>query len=547
MSEIIEHESSEMGSDGNGEVDAAVIHSLAKVPEVSDIEIAETTVESDTNQSLGNRKDENATQAKDAPVALEPEEDSFYDYSPVSPPPPEQCSSAMPTIIPLYTQIVSDVTTPLPSSSSVNVCESDSSQSIFDRLIKGYSHVKRTKLLNNIKKNLTVDESYTIACLRNSVETLCMQSTEWTSADVTICVEKMLKLTWRPMLLAKALLEVIEDTSDSMCYDFTPPSPAMTRTHQKCLLLLVRIDREIPSFMKYIEFQLERSLFQFSQSLKLPAMINLTHLFIGLIDLEQPQDRSKVRLFMYKCLYYYTHKATPMIYAMLMAHPHALPHANTVAIEADPLVRAVISVMTNIRYTSTGTTPAHSMHRKNEMYNVLKRRYGYFADKSFSIDCVIDYCVECIQRGRLMNVDYALILLAKRQGCDWAIKSIVEKHLLPMLHKYVSGDIVLNTHNDERICTVLFAIASIVKTCPLQQKIDYYLSIFVTCLNITDRAAIQEAAISAMCQLSRFGCTQVYPCISAWRPTYEVSDKVMAMLNTVVYQKPRNFWYASKS
>lgn len=472
--------------------------------------------------------------AKDSPETM----DDYY--SPASPP-PEQYSTAMPSTIPLHTQIES---IEIMSSAMPMACANDSPQSIFDRLIKGYSHATRSKLCTNLKTTLDADESYTIASLRNAIETLCMQSTEWTSTAITDCVEKMLKLTWRPMLLAKALLEVIEDTIEPICFEFTPPSPAMTRTHQKCLLLIVRIDQEIPSFKKYIEYQLERNLFQFRQNLQLSAMINLTHLHIALIDLESLSDRPKVRLFIYKCLYYYTQKAIPMIYAMLMAHPHCLPHANAVNLEMDPLVRAIISIMTNIQYTTTVKTEQN--YRKSDTYNVLKRRYGYFADKSFPIDCVVDYCVECIRFGRLLNVDYALILVAKHQGCEWAIKAIVEKHLLPMLQTYVSGDIVLNKQNDDRICTILFTVASIVKTSTLDQKVDYFLNIFATCLNVTDRAAVQEAAISAICQMSRFGCGQIYPYLSAWKPTYEINSNVMAMLNTIVYQKSRNFWYGPK-
>lgn len=515
-----------------------VADTTARDTEVPEIEMVAIPAALDTTQPSVDQTDESTIQAKD--VAPESVEEDFYDYSPASPPPQEQCSSAAPIIIPQHTRITT--TEASTRSKATAAADHDSSLSLFNRLVKGYSHIKRTKLLNNISASLTVDESYKVASLRNSIETLCLPHTEWTSAAVTDCLEKMLKITWRPMLLAKALLEVIEDTTDTMCYDFTPPSPAMTRTHQKCLLLIVRIEREIPSFMNYVTHQLDRSLFQFSQPLRLPAVMNLTHLYIGLIDLEQPQDHSKVRLFIYKCLYYFTHKATPMIYAMLMAHPHALPHANSVDFEPDPLLRALVSVITNIRYTSASSTPTDSMHRKNETYNVLKRRYGYFAVQSFPIDCAVDYCVECIRCGRITNVDYALILLAKRQGCDWAMKSIVEKHLLPMLHTYVAIDAV----NDHRICAILFTIASIVKTCPLETPIDYYLNIFATCLNATERTAIQEAAISAMCQLSRFGCAQIYQYISAWRPQHEVSAKVMAMLNTVVYQKSRNFWYTSK-
>lgn len=465
------------------------------------------------------------------------EEFDNLNYSPSSPLPADRFSTEITPIIPSYTQSptisrhIDETPTEL----------NDLMNSTIDRIIKSYSQNIRSTLLENLNSTPSADDAYLLASLRNAIESYC--TNEWSSETVTICVDKMLGLSERPKYLATSILEVIEDTCDPVSIEFTPPAPALPLSHQKCLVLVKRITHQIPSFDKYVEHQLERNLFSFTQSLNVPAMINLAHFYIGLIDVEQPSDKSKVRLFIYKCLYYYSHKATPLIYTMLLAHPYVLPHAHSVETITDPLIQTIVCILTNTSYSVT--TSYEQNCKKNEMYFILKVRYGYFANKSFPIQNVVEHCIECIRSNRLLNVDYALILLAKRQGCDWAITSVIDKYLIPLLHQYMSSEIATNTEHDKQICVILNTIGSIIKTYPLDQKIDYHLNIFIACLNATDRQMIQEAAVTAICQMCRFGVAQVYECLSHWKPTFDVSPKIMAMLNTMVYQKNKNFWYSN--
>lgn len=461
-----------------------------------------------------------------------------FNYSPASPRHEEQISTEEPPVIPINT-----LWSPNPSNCTAETSDEPTieAESVMNQIIHNYSPKMRGDAMSaTTTSELTAAETYLLASVRNAVESYCIAN-EWTTSAVSCCVEKMLLLSRRPKHLAMAVLEVIEDSREPISFEFTPPAPALQPSHQKCLVLVKRIAHQIPSFDSYLQYELERSLFTFAQDLAVPAMTNLAQFYIALIDTEQPMDKSKVALFVYKSLYYYTHKAIPLVFTMIMAHPFILPHANAVEFIEDPLVRTIISILTNIIYTTDNDK--EKSYKKGDMFLTLKRRYGYFADKSFSIDGAVDYCIECIKTSRLQNVDYALILLAKRQGCEWARKQIVEKHLIPMLYQFVSSNLSTTDEHDERIRVILFTIGSIVKTFPPHDNIESFLSIFVRCLNATERQSIQEAAVLAICQTSRFSMTNVYRQLAKWRPKYKVSTNIRATLHTIVYRKPKGFWF----
>lgn len=461
------------------------------------------------------------------------------DYnSPASPMPGDQMATAEPPLIPINTVRSA-------SMQMDDVCEtsqvSTDSQSAIDQIIYNYVPNVRNEVLSCALK-FTDAECYLLASLRNAIEMYCMMK-EWTMESVTECVSKLLVLSRKPRHLAASILEVVEDTKETLSIECTPPAPALQASHQKCLVLVHRLAQFIPSFNKYLHFELERKLFTFAREKSVVAMTNLAHFFVALVDTEHPSDRAKVRLFIYKCLYYYKTTAVPLVFTVIMAHPYALPHANSVEFISDPLIRAIISTLSNIIYSEPGLKETNL--RKTEMFHTLKRRYGLLMDKLFPIDSVIDYCMNCIQADRLQHVAYALILIAKRQNVDYAVKQILKKHLIPMLHHYCSMDLQVNAKHDEKICTILFTIGSIVKTFPIEQNIQGFLEIFVTCLNVTQRQSIQEAAVSAICQMNRFGFAQIYQHLANWKPNYTISPHIQAGLKTIAYRKPKSFWYGN--
>lgn len=467
-----------------------------------------------------------ATETPLMPIETEP----FVDYySPASPKPEDQIEFECAPIIPSDTLYTSH-----DQQQSIEP-KPISSDSVIDQIILSYSPNLQHKL--SFGSNPT--QSYLLASLRNAIETYC-HAGEWSSVTVTQCIEKMLSLSRHPKYLAVSILEVIEDTHEKLSLECTPPSPALQPSHQKCLVLYARLTKCIPGFDKYMKAVLERRLFTFNQNQSILAMTNLAHFFIALNDIAQPADKTEMRLFIYKCLYYFTHKSTPLVFTVLMAHPFILPHANSVEFLDDPLNRTIVSVLTNIQYS---IETRDKSFKKSEMFLTLKSRYGYFADKIFSIDDVLVYCIDCLRNNQLKNVDYAIILLAKRKGYEFGVQNIIQKYLIPLLHQYFTMNLTSNTEHDQQIAMILFIIGSIVKTAPLDSNIDDYFNMFLTTLNATDRKIIQESAISAMCQLSRFGTTRIYKHLSTWKPNYEISIQLKAILNTIVYKKSIQFWF----
>lgn len=459
--------------------------------------------------------------------------DNNFDDSPASPasPQPEGDLFTEPLkAIPLYTQTSNEyIDEDGTASNNVN-----DSVSALDRMIYGYSGQAGHENTTFVKP-LTNDECYLLASIRNAMETHCLKST-----PAPVCVNRMLSITRRPIWLATAILELVEDARETISVEFTPPAPAMQPSLQKLLVVTESLNRYIDGFDRFVEFELERRLFSLVKDEHVLNLINLTQFYTGLIDIERPQNKAKVRMFIYKCLYYFSHKAVPLVFTMVMAHPHVLPHANSIEFIGDPLVRAITSILSNIQYTSMKENELP--FRKKEMYMTLKRRFGYFADKSFPIDCAIDYCIDQIKQNRLKNVSYALILLAKRQGPEYAIKEIAEKRLIPMLQQYFTGNLSSIHEYDQQIVVILSTIGSIVKTLPAHENIDGFADIFVRCLNASERQVIQEAAVSALCQMNRFGTAKIYHHLKLWTPKYQISSRIDAMLRTIVHRKPKYFW-----
>lgn len=467
-------------------------------------------------------------------------------FSPTSPKPQDQNAVGQsPLNIPLHT--ICSNAKPTEAACEPSHYQGDvTAESTLDQIIYDYMPTARDELQACTVKFSTA-EGYLLTGLRVAIEKYCV-SIEWTRNTVTAVIDQMLDISRQPRHIVNAILEVIEDTKEELSLDFTPPAPSLPQSHQKCLVLVSRLANIIPAFTKYLQFELERKLFTFQlKDHSIPAITNLMHFTVALIDTESPaMDRCNVRALIYKCLYYYKCASIPLVFTVIMAHPHIIPHANAMEHQTDPLVRAIVSVLSNIIYTEH--TSSNAELKKTAMFYTLKRRYGFFMDKLFPTAAVVDYCIECLRTNRLLHVDYAIILIAKRQEIEYARDCILEKHLIPMLHQYVSMELNVNVEHDEKICTILFIIGAIVKTFPLEHNITGYLHMFVTCLNATSRQHIQEAAVTAICQMQRFtGTTQIYQHLAGWRPNYPISAHIQVMLKTLVYRKSKAFWFNGKS
>lgn len=450
---------------------------------------------------------------------------SYDDYSPASPKPEAiQCTKS-PLEIPLNIRRHCE---------EIDAVALPGDTSVIDHLIYNYSVKVFNERMSRYNR-VGGMESYLVACIRSAIGAYCAKST-----PVGECVDRILSLTRRPIWMTLAILEAVEDTREPLSEEFTPPAPAMPSSIQKILVLTTHLDRCVSGLAALVQFELDRRLFQVNTDIPVACMVNLAQFFTGLIDIERPQNKAKVRLFIYKSLYYSTFKAIPLVLTVIMAHPNALPHASNVELSCDPLVRMFAAILSNIVYTNK----SDSAYRKIEMFTTLKRRFGFFAGHNFPLSCAMDFCINQLKANRLKNVSYALILLSKRKGAEWGMKEIVEKQLVPLLHQYFTHNLSAINEYDQQIVVIITTISLIVKTLPVNENVDGFLDMFSRCLQVTERQIIQEAAVSALCQMNRFGCAKVYNHLKSWRPNYRISGFVQAQLRTVVYRKPMKFWFS---
>lgn len=380
-------------------------------------------------------------------------------------------------------------------------------------------------------------------------------TSEWTAINLKICITKLLKITNESKLLGQSILELIEDTDEPVNLAFTPPAPALPVSHQRLIVLVQKLAEFVPKLPEICLQMLERSIFTFkSTEISREALVNYTHFFIGLSDtIESP--RQTIRLFIYKALYYMNHKAVPIIYTVLMAHPGVLPrfdplsldfNAEAILNQTDSLILSLQATLCDGRlYADRGISSVNAMktameYKKKDLRYLLASYYNYSNDL-FGYEKIVNCLIARIRGNQLKNCAYALILIGKKCGADWATKNIIDLHLMPMLHEFL-GTIELCSDHDQQLSTILFTISSIIKTKDLSTDVSQLHQICLQILNATKRQMVQEAAVAALLRTNRFGVVNIYQKLCKWSPTFRLSRQLYGMLVTFVERKNRQFW-----
>lgn len=500
------------------------------------IEIANHKVLNDSLMS-------NLSECIDLPETINQRLGAFENYSPASPDHSNTIASKKHIVpeIPLANPLVAWKNSPLLSDIKAAEPEGeDTFNTVLDKVILAYNWTKRNAMTSD-SKPVAQQESALLGTLRKTIKTY-LSDPEWTSHSLNDCIINLLKRTKRPKYLADALLDIVRNIqNERLTTEFTPPAPVLLPSHQKCLSIVAKLEEHMPGFEKYIRIELDRQVFKLKDSLPLGSISNLIYFVVALMDMDTDSNVSSIRLLIFKCLYYFSKISVPLVFAILLTNPNAIPKAAAVETHPDPLVRAMVTILTRESYNTTDQ--ADTELKKADMFRLLKIHYGYFALITVNFDGTIKYCLDCIQRNNLVNVDYALILIAKRRGYEWAMKNIVEMHLVPMLNSCLMDSVT--NHNDSRIATIVFTIASIVKTHPCETNVDGYLDIFDAVLCQTTRKEVQEAAVTALCQMSRFGYAKAYAKLAKWKPDYKISSTIKASIATFVHRKPKGFWFAN--
>lgn len=282
--------------------------------------------------------------------------------------------------------------------------------------------------------------------------------------------------------------------------------------------------------------------------MNLAVLMNLIYFYVAILELTGTGVTRAMSL-LYKCAYYHSRRSTPLMFAVLMTFPDVMPKlapeydVTKCLMLRDPLISTMQTVLANTNYfiaSSTVYDREDANLNKKSMLFLVQRYYQYQSQKPTFVEMVTE-CIRKLQTNAVTNVAHSLILIAKRLGTDWAQQNIVKLHLLPLLDEYMKN-VLKSTEHDDQLVTILYTVSCIVKTLPVTENIDAYLQRYVTVLEATERAVLQEAAVAALLQSSRFGYANVYQKIVKWNPAFRISRRLQCMLQTFVYRKERSFW-----
>ncbi|XP_037030407.1 uncharacterized protein LOC119070240 isoform X1 [Bradysia coprophila] len=497
------------------------------IPEVTDFPaIVPTTVDSESKDSMSvalpTHSQSDDLKSPDVSMEL-----STYDEfeSPASPPPSTTTSYQAPIIIPTSPKKLNSL--------------------VVEGILANFDKNKRTSLRQRKLKVPTVEEEQIITSTRSRIEQYVVA--EWNGNEIDTCCKDL--STVRPSVLSKCILEVVTNTnSEPLSKEFTPPAPSLPRTHQKIVVLIKRISRTVNGFEDLVLFQLEKTMFVLGdEQVTIAGGLNLTHLFIGLTACADAESNGSCVLFVYKCLYYFSIKAIPMIYSVLMAYPTILPKfddgekvADFLRNTTNILQATFVIILINTNLSESNLIDSGNSLRKRDLSTYLKTYYHYPCMRP-TIDDFVDILLDRLTNScNLGNIPYSLILIAKRNGTVWA-DHMVQRKLLPKLNQFLST-ISDGTANDERIAVLVSAISSIIKTYPITKDISGYQQLFHKILDSTTRQTIQEEAVMALLRTSRFGMVDVYKQICDWRPQTAVRRQCYLMLNTFLYRQNLSYW-----
>uniref|UniRef100_A0A182SN12 Uncharacterized protein n=1 Tax=Anopheles maculatus TaxID=74869 RepID=A0A182SN12_9DIPT len=253
--------------------------------------------------------------------------------------------------------------------------------------------------------------------------TVYLQRPEWTETVVNETITAVLNCTQDVHLISVALLELVVSCGD-ITFNMlgSPPAPPLPIVQQKLILIVRHLGYGIDALEDVLVRELDRRMFQLKgDCLPLTGLIALTFLYIGLEDSkpsEMPWKREySVRLYMFKCLYYFGYKGLPLVYYLLRAFPFALPKKGSAHYDnSDAMIATLRTILMNVNYSEiVGGSSESGLYRKRELLWLLRNSYGYQQGSPTYEELVVNL-VEKIRANKLRNVAHSLILVAKRNG-----------------------------------------------------------------------------------------------------------------------------------
>ncbi|XP_005179133.1 little elongation complex subunit 1 [Musca domestica] len=288
-----------------------------------------------------------------------------------------------------------------------------------------------------------------------------------------------------------------------------------------------------------LKLRIESLLFncQQAEKISLHGCLHLTQLYLITCKFLETQVRlHPARLYVAKCLYFYSIKAINMIHEVLLWYPSVLPpREDPVYDRSDALITVIQHCLMSTKYDMTNTDM-----RGKSLISKLRFEYHYDPFKP-NYDDVISNLTDKLRSSKLNDdITFAFGLFSYRMYPIRAENILLKTHLLPLANEFFEYALV-NSDYDIRISALLEIISIIVKPFPQDWNVEIYLDLFSRFLNGFSRKIIQEAAVCSILRLQRFGYVNCFNRLRAYRPTYELEPRTQAMFKSFIHRKKLDY------
>ncbi|OAD59389.1 hypothetical protein WN48_09129 [Eufriesea mexicana] len=408
-----------------------------------------------------------------------------------------------------------------------NVCKKEEDFTTEYNLKPYHPIIKLQQYVNEIKciktkrnKNQSAKLSHVRSVVDKFVEIQLQRliDSDWESS-IHWDVIKTLQSTCSACIIAKGIIDFLSkevDHNHVLDNTYTPPAPLMAKAQQRISALLVDLEKSKPTIIQIVQAGIEYKLFRLNQPIE-----SLSRMYTVLARIRK--DREKVRIFCCDALYCLGINAVIILYTVLTCWPEVFPNNDT---NAELLPRC----MAHLILEQQGI----DFPKLNALKNLISIYYKYPMG-TLSAD-ILKELLMAIQKNSHSNVETAIILLAKREGTEWAYKNVVKGALLSM----IVNNKLPNTYR------AFSLLGNLMRVFPIEDKdnavgeIVEQLSDLIISGEGSDEQ--KEGVISALLSLARHKFQEVVPNLLKWTPAVPLCDRTSEQIRGLVNIRDIVFW-----
>ncbi|XP_032670471.1 uncharacterized protein MAL13P1.304-like isoform X2 [Odontomachus brunneus] len=366
-------------------------------------------------------------------------------------------------------------------------------------------------------------------------------TTECAGTFVTKQLTRLMKSNWQdcvhddvveklhsicgPRIIAKYIIEFLTQYCNNNRIDmdnsFTPPAPVMSRCEQKIIMLLIDLERLKPTVIAFIRAGIQYNLFKLSNKLKASEVEIFTRIYVALARLQN--DREAVRIMCCDALYCMGFRAINVLYMALTSWPEIFPHVNDYKGLLPKCMAFLILQQNDTAYM-----------KLSSLKMLITKHYLY--SQEMKLDDIIDELMTALAETPQDGLEMAIILVAKRNGPDWAYKNIIKTPLLPMIifRKYPC------------MYSAFSLLGKLMRSFPVTpldvnvKNISKQLSDLLASGEFSDNE--QEGMASALLNLSRQEFDEVTTAVIKWEPKSSLRPSTIAQIEALIWSHTPAFW-----